>query len=153
MIRGFVGRLEGTGTVDANFEPAGGVEVFDTAIQSDGKVIGVGRAGSGGIGGRPPSSHAVAFRLEPDGSVDAGFGAGGDVLASVSANAATSVALAPDGNIVIAGYRGGDLVVVRLLPSGALDDSFADAGIFTGAGVGQLAHQSASHRRVAGIES
>jgi uncharacterized delta-60 repeat protein len=141
MIRGFVGRLGETGTVDANFEPAGGMEVFDVVIQSDGKVIGVGRDGSGGFSGRPFVTHAIAFRLGPDGVRDAGFGTGGEGLVDLPANAATSVALAPDGSIAIAGYRGSDLVVVRLLASSALDSSFAASGTFTGAGIGS-AHTS-----------
>ena len=127
FTRGLAGRLSGTGTLDAGFEAPGLDDVFvlDTDVQSDGKIVGVGRTI---IGGR--SSKYLAFRLERDGAFDAGFGVDG-TLDLTGVTGIGSVAADPGGTIVIAGSSGGDVKVIRLLANGDLDSSFGTSGVFT----------------------
>ncbi|MGL6222772.1 MAG: Calx-beta domain-containing protein, partial [Steroidobacteraceae bacterium] len=128
----FFGRLLPNGTLDAGFAAAAltGTAVYDTALQSDGKVIGVGVA-------RQPDGRMklVVLRLQADGSLDPGFGLGGQVIisdGSSSREAGYSVVVDPDGRIVVAGQRGNELLVARLLPNGTLDAGFGAAGVFVG---------------------
>ena len=104
--------------------------MYDTALQSDGKVVGVGRAQ------RPDGAFkAQVFRLLPNGSLDASFGLGGLVLvgdASSVTETGRSVLVEPDGRIVVAGARNGRLLVVRLLANGALDPAFGAGGVSVG---------------------
>ncbi len=102
----FVGRLLPNGAPDASFAAAALTDtaVYDTALQSDGKVIGVGTA-------RQPDGKKklLVFRLRPDGALDPDFGLGGLVIisdGSTSREAGYSVVVDPDGRIVVAGQRG-----------------------------------------------
>lgn len=88
-----------------------------------------------GYGGPLANGDLVVRRFLPDGSPDAGFASGGlfshdDAAGGARADRGTSVALDAQGRIVVAGYSRGtaddDLVVWRLSPSGALDDTFAN---------------------------
>ena len=116
-------RLNADGTPDASFATtiqfAG---YLSTAlVQPDGKVVVGGRLTA--LNGQPVSN---LVRLNADGTLDASFqatGAGPD--AAVSA-----LALQPDGKLLVGGMfanvRGqAAALLVRLLPSGALDTSFA----------------------------
>ncbi len=101
----FVGRLLPNGAPDASFAAAAltNTAVYDTTLQSDGKVIGVGTA-------RQPDGRKklVVFRLRPDGSLDPDFGLGGLVIlsdGSTSREAGYSVVIDPDGRVVVAGER------------------------------------------------
>ena len=135
----FNGRLLPDGTIDAGFTaaPLDKTVVYDTALQSDGKVVGVGAVLSAGI------RKVRVFRLLPNGSLDAGFGLGGLVLIAVDvvgfAEIGRSIIIEPDGRIVVAGSRGDDLLVVRLLPNGALDPAFGTGGIFVGSVKSEMA--------------
>ena len=132
---GFLARVSGTGVP---LEPSeisaslAGTLVFDVALQPDGRVIGVGRTGQASL------SKLTIFRLEPDGSPDVSFGDGGFVYFVSDPtlhHAAKAVTLESDGRIVVAGYRGNnehELVVLRLLADGALDESFGKSGVFVG---------------------
>jgi uncharacterized delta-60 repeat protein/MYXO-CTERM domain-containing protein len=128
----FVGRLLPDGTPDASFAAAAltNTAVYDTTLQSDGKVIGVGTA-------RQPDGRKklVVFRLQPDGALDLGFGLGGLVIISdggTSREAGYSVVVDPDGRIVVAGERAGKLLVARLAANGTLDAGFGSGGIYQG---------------------
>lgn len=128
----FVGRLLPNGAPDASFAAAAltNTAVYDTTLQSDGKVIGVGTA-------RQPDGKKklVVFRLQPDGALDLGFGLGGLVIVSdggTSREAGYSVVVDPDGRIVVAGQRGNNLLVARLLANGTLDAGFGSSGIYLG---------------------
>jgi uncharacterized delta-60 repeat protein len=122
---GFVGLLDESGAVDRAF--TAGVtdtEVLDTAMQPDGKVIGVGRSRHSSF----VTARATIFRLERDGSLDSSFGDDGlVVLTDVDT---TSVIVDPDGKVVAAGSRGAGVMVLRLLPDGSLDQTFGDGGFF-----------------------
>ena len=129
---GFAVRLTANGILDATFvAPAlDDIMVVDTELQSDGRIVGVGNHNFGGTGIEP-----VAFRLDSDGSLDTGFGAGG-IVELTRLTAVASVAVDPGGTIVIAGTwapgqtPGGDLKVMRLLPTGEPDESFGAEGAF-----------------------
>jgi len=126
----FVGRLLPNGAPDASFAAAAltNTAVYDTTLQSDGKVIGVGTA-------RQPDGRRklVVFRLRPDGALDPDFGLGGLVVisdGSASREAGYSVVVDPDGRIVVAGQRGDSLLVARLLANGTLDAGFGSGGTY-----------------------
>jgi uncharacterized delta-60 repeat protein len=107
------------------------------ALQADGKIVVATE-----IGHR--STTGLVVRLDPDGSRDASFGTGGEVLLDLSdagtgvapSSDLTAVVIQPDGKIVVAGdtaaLEGGmsfrRAVVARLTPTGALDESFGNAG-------------------------
>ena len=89
-------------------------------LQPDGKIVLAG--GTSGI-------FAVT-RLNPDGSLDTGFG-GGDGVITIGFNSvlgASAVALQPDGRIVVAGNAGTSIAVARLLPNGEFDATFDGDG-------------------------
>lgn len=72
------------------------------------------------------------------GSLDTSFGTGGKVVTSINSGAdkAYSVALQPDGKILVAGMTtsaltGKDFVCIRYNANGSLDNTFATNGIFT----------------------
>jgi uncharacterized delta-60 repeat protein len=106
-----------------------------TAIQSDGKMVVVGRQAVGPVG----SELAVA-RFNPDGSTDSSFGSGGVTYYSASAySAADGVVLQADGKILVCGHTSvktkgvtsNAILVARYNPNGTLDTSFATKGTFT----------------------
>jgi len=118
----------GDGVVHTNF--SGDVDLADTALgvalQPDGKIVAVGRAG--GDGGR----FALA-RYLTDGTLDPTFGGDGKVLTDLSAGAdvANDVAIQSDGKIVTAGRAGGNggqIALVRYLSDGTRDPSFDGDG-------------------------
>ena len=132
----FTGRLLASGTLDTGFAAAAldGTAVYDTALQSDGKVVGVGFLRQPGT-----SQKLQVFRLLPNGTLDSSFGLGGLALVvdpNTSDTTGRSVIVEPDGRIVIAGERGADLLVVRLLANGALDPGFGIGGVYVGSGDG-----------------
>ena len=100
-------------------------------IQNDGKIITVGYTAGAGI------NKLIVIRYNLDGTLDAGFNGNGIVIALSDGNiiAPTSVAMQPDGKIVIAGFgfkfKGGysDFFVVRLNSDGSSDASFNGNGL------------------------
>ena len=71
--RGFARRLTADSSIDASFAETAlsATEVFDVALQPDGKVVAVGRSFA------PAHPSLQVFRLETDGTLDAGFGEAG----------------------------------------------------------------------------
>ena len=118
------------------------------AVQPDNKAVIVG----GTIAAAPGSCFGAVgaarkftiIRLTDDGSLDPGFGFGGDVFTSIpgsdpatGSDIAQGVAIQSDGKIVVAGtsFRGGTVshprsvaAIVRYLPDGTLDRSFGADG-------------------------
>lgn len=91
------------------------------AVQKDGKIVVCGDStpGDGGTG------IGVA-RFNADGTLDTSFGQGGQTLVkAVNALGRQSIAIAPDGKIVIGA---GAFVFVRLNPNGSLDKTFGKGG-------------------------
>lgn len=126
------------GSLDSSFDvdgkltsPVGwsDIEGFGVAVQSDGRILVVGRIKNG-------STYDFAVvRFNTDGSLDTSFGSGGKVTTAVgiSNEAAQSVALQNDGKIVVAGYGVGgiwaeDFALARYHLDGTLDTSFGING-------------------------
>ncbi|WP_280192072.1 hypothetical protein [Delftia sp. PS-11] len=128
-------RLNADGTLDTSFGGQGtgrlimsvgsGRDVGSSVIlQSDGKMVVAGTSDNGS------NTDFSLIRLNPDGTLDTGFGGQGTgkLLVPVSSSGrdwASSVALQPDGKIVVAGTSDNDFGLIRLNPDGTLDTSFA----------------------------
>jgi len=133
-------RYNPDGSLDLGFGNGGkvttdfaGSVVYSLALQSDGKILAGGQTGSS-VGFPPPLDAALA-RYNPDGSLDSGFGSGGKVTTDFGTgfDAAYSLALQPDGKIVVAGVGGVpgmgiDFALVRYNPDGSLDSGFGNGG-------------------------
>jgi uncharacterized delta-60 repeat protein len=137
-----VARYNADGSLDAGFGNAGKVTAdfndnndyaYAVAVQADGRIIVAGTAGS-----ETRNFDIALVRYNPDGSLDATFGAGGKVLTSLTAanDIAHAMVLQPDGKIVVAGRglkdfetRAGDFVVVRYQTNGSLDSGFGQGGV------------------------
>ncbi len=137
--RANIARLLPDGSLDATFNPGTGADntVSAVLVQPDGKIL-VGGAFAK-INGTP---RRLLARLNPDGSVDATFTPPG-FFNSLGGDSVTSLALQPDGLLVVGGYfalLGGGLWrsgLCRVTPSGALDTAFDGVGngAYSGASV------------------
>jgi len=135
------------GTLDSGFG-SGGLVITDfgsffdigqsIAIQPDGKIVAAGYTASG----PNPNNFALA-RYTPTGILDSGFGSGGLVITDFGADddSGNSVAIQPDGKIVVAGYTTAipnlnnfandpaNFALARYTPTGTLDSGFGSGGI------------------------
>jgi uncharacterized delta-60 repeat protein len=125
---GFIGQVSPKGSLDLKVaaDLLDKTEVFDFALQPDGKVVAVGKTISAN------KTALTVFRLMPGGSLDPHFATGG-VMNYGPDTEAHSVVLDPGGAIVVAGSNAGKLMVLRLLGSGTLDSSFGNGGVYSGA--------------------
>jgi uncharacterized delta-60 repeat protein len=89
------------------------------ALQEDGKIV------AAGLGGRDDLALA---RYTPNGRLDPGFGAGGQVVTQFSQFDTPAVTIQPDGKIVVAGSSRGDFALARYTPEGRLDPGFGTGG-------------------------
>ena len=139
---GFANRVSSTGTLDADFAApdVADIEILDTALQDDAKMVGIGRR----------SSQPLVFRIGSDGALDTGFGTNGIFVLS-GLGSARSVAVDPSGTIVVAGSQGADLKVLRLLANGEPDETFGTAGVFT-APAGSASEQLITAPRILSAE-
>lgn len=122
------------------------LQLFELAVDTAGRIV---------VAGRDPEAHMLAVaRFLPDGGPDPGFGTLGIVRTAVSAatpanlDVAKSVAVAPDGGILVGGSAGQaeeclpgalhcwgpylNAVVLRYGPNGTLDRDFGEEGVFRG---------------------
>ncbi|HEX6647906.1 MAG TPA: delta-60 repeat domain-containing protein, partial [Pyrinomonadaceae bacterium] len=132
-------RFNANGTVDTTFGSGGRVTTdlggrfegaSSIAVQPDGKIV------TGGYAVVPINQFAnfALVRYNSDGSLDLSFGTGGKVLTNfgnISAQA-YSMALQPDGKIVLAGYvnfNGSEsFALARYNTDGTLDAGFGTGG-------------------------
>jgi len=125
------------GSLDISFDHDGimtfFVDAYDAfatgvALQSDGKIVVCGYSSSGGF-----ALGFVVARVNPDGSLDATFGAGGIVFNDLPGNfdSATAVAVQGDGRIVVAGTSAAGFTALRYHSDGQLDNSFDGDGVAT----------------------
>jgi uncharacterized delta-60 repeat protein len=143
-----VARLNVDGTRDAafgadgkhiiSFNLGGGAAdlASGVAVQPDGKIVVVGTADVS-----PTDTEFAVARLLADGTPDAGFGTSGKLTVAFNLGGeypqrASSVAIQPDGKIVVAGFalRDGvqnDIAVVRLNTDGTRDATFGADGKYT----------------------
>jgi uncharacterized delta-60 repeat protein len=130
-----VARFNPTGPADLTFDDsfdADGKRTLDYAgddngiavlVQPDRKLVVAGHGGG--------NTALTATRLNPDGSVDPGFGKEGTSAADFGGGEEGYAALLqPNGKIVLVGATsvGDDIAVVRLQPGGALDNTFSSDG-------------------------
>lgn len=127
-------RYRADGDLDAGFGDGGKVVTavgggYDEALalvqQPDGKLLAAGYA-DGGV---------ALVRYDGDGTLDATFGAGGQLISDVGRNA-LAMALLPDGRLLVAGAAfafgtGDDAMIARFEASGELDTTFGDGGRVT----------------------
>jgi len=97
------------------------------ALQDDGKIIAAGKK----VG--TPLSDMAMVRYHPDGRVDSLFGNDGIVETNIrEEDEAFSIAIQPDGQIILAGFASisasGDFAVTRYNPDGTLDKFFGEGG-------------------------
>ncbi len=131
----FANELAADGAIKASYMPAppAEFEVRDAARLPDGTALMVGRK----TYSTSTSGRLAVYRLDASGAIDNTFGTGGifvlptDELGFLR-HIATSVALDPEGRIVVAGSADLHLIAVRLLTDGTLDTSFGENGVFVG---------------------
>lgn len=100
------------------------------ALQPDGKIL---FGGTSGSSSGQPSGVALA-RLMASGSADPSFSGDGKLLiGSGGATEGSSLALLPNGHILVAGAAApngnADMAIFCLRPEGALDGGFGDGGL------------------------
>lgn len=103
---------------------------YSVIVQPDNKIIAAGSAA--GVTG----TTIAVIRYLPNGSLDNTFGQGGKVSTLIGNSCyATSVALQPDGKIIVGGslepFSTGDFIIARYLSNGSLDNTFGTNGIVT----------------------
>jgi uncharacterized delta-60 repeat protein len=134
-------RFTASGEPDTSFGSGDGAELFPyiaygygVALQEDGKIIVVTADEVS-----PGNSNWVVARFDPAGLPDASFGGGDGIVTTdfgLEAAAPGDVAVQPDGNIVVAGFKRvmGDplrIVVARYTTDGSLDSGFGVGGTTT----------------------
>jgi len=142
-------RYNSNGSLDATFGTGGKVTTafpgpagqrfafaFSLAVQPDDRIVAAGYARTDAAGASTPSFDFVLARYNSNGTLDASFGTGGRVTTDFAGpnDKATSVAVQPDGRIVVAGQAGPyvnsgfDFALARYNGNGTLDDSFGTGG-------------------------
>jgi len=128
----FVSHVSGTGSLDATYTPVANAQVFDIVRQTDGQIVAVGRIAPAAL----TDTQLTVFRLQSNGLLDTTFADAGTFTLPTAGqgnrHTATSVVLDPDGRIVVAGSRDDQVMVLRLLPDGTIDDTFGSSGVFAG---------------------
>ncbi len=110
LARNGLARLTGTGLVDTSFNPAAGLVVFDLvyclAVLPDNKILAGGTFRRWDYGsGYGSDCHGGVARFNPDGSLDPGFNPGVHAeWPGVCSATVRTMAVQPDGKIVIGGY-------------------------------------------------
>ncbi len=106
----------------------GNAELWATAIQADGRVIGAGSTGN--------LENALIFRMNPNGSLDGSFAQSGVFEHQTAGNDVeylSAVKLQADGRIVATGTTGigndRNVIVFRLKTDGVLDSTFGSDGV------------------------
>jgi uncharacterized delta-60 repeat protein len=140
----------GNGFASAGFSDLG-LGPSGVAIQADGKIIWVGNT-TGQVTGGTVTDFATA-RFNPDGTLDPGFGSGGQVTTEFFAppmagaqELADAVLVQPDGKILIGGsatqgqikFAPKQPALLRLNASGTPDTAFGTGGRVLSAGPGNI---------------
>jgi uncharacterized delta-60 repeat protein len=147
-VRHHLARLNSDGTVDTSFNPGANNTVDVVIVQPDGKILVGGAFTTLGGGGTGTTTRIALGRLNPDGSLDS-FNPGAS-KAFGGAPIVYTMALQPDGKVVVGGYLnglgGGTGNVVRNYLGRLEADGSVDLGFNPGAnsisGVTALALQA-----------
>ena len=95
---------------------------FDVALQADNKILVAGKS----------DNHFALARYTSAGQLDPTFSDDGLVTTAIGAKAAgNSLALQPDGKIIVAGTSDNHSALARYTSAGQLDPSFSDDGLVT----------------------
>lgn len=146
-------RYISNGNLDSSFGNNGTIETdfgfsetaYAIVLQADGKIV-VGGSTEAIVLGNRPFPDFLIVRYMPDGTLDESFGQYGKVITDYSINRndiIRSMALQPDGKIIVAGSTQhlptstGELALARYKINGSLDSTFGNAGLVrTDFGVG-----------------
>jgi uncharacterized delta-60 repeat protein len=141
--RGGIARLNPNGTLDPGFTPTQQHTVYAIIPQPAGKVL-IGGSFSYGNG---TNRNGIA-RLNANGTLDTSFNTGTQAISTV-----TSIAVQPDGKVLISSYRfiaGVDSYqLIRLNADGGVDSNFSFATAVSGA-ISSIALQADGNVLVAG---
>lgn len=145
----FTGKLTPTGMPSADFAraPLSISAAYDTALQADGKLVGVGILEDGSN-----RSSLVLVRQRIDGSLDPEFGSAGIVRVSDGTTSYSGHALTVEANgrLTVAGYRDNRLLVARFLSNGTPDPAFGSNGVYVAT---DAVVQSGSQLRIGAVQS
>jgi uncharacterized delta-60 repeat protein len=144
--QGLDGRFGDCGTlVPSSPAPNALTEATQLARAPGGALVAAGTTTSSPKAEQPERDTFVVARFTAAGKFDAGFGKSGVAQVNVPRPAGaqdvalTGVAVQPDGKVLVGGYVelantvNARAVVVRLTSSGALDETFGDKGVMSGA--------------------
>jgi uncharacterized delta-60 repeat protein len=96
--------FNGTGRIVTHINSDAAEHASVMTLQPDGKILVGGTQFNGNTGGVIYfDNNAVVARFNTDGSVDTGFGTNGEAFDAPGFNAVNAIAIAPDGDIAIAG--------------------------------------------------
>ena len=121
--------LAAPGRLDGTFG-AGGKVLTDVGGTDWAGSVAIGAGGAMVVAGGSGGDVALA-RYDAAGRLDPSLGGSGTVVTDLGSDndAAGAVVVQPDGKIVVAGQRGGDLALMRYSAGGMLDPSFDGDGI------------------------
>ena len=133
-----------TGCIDSYFGSSGEVTFSDTALAPQGEVR-LQPPPTSPAGGTPKvivfnstGSSATVLRFNLDGTLDSTFGTNGVVNYQLEPSGTLigvyDGLIDANRNILVGGYAGSNIFVMRLLPDGAVDTSFGSNGVFLSAG-------------------
>lgn len=141
LLTSLMSLAQNPGTLDTSFGTNGKTttdlygyqEIFNMAIQSDGKSVLVGRSKTGS------NYNFCVFRYNTNGTIDTSFGTNGATSIDMKGNGgfdeARAIVIQPDGKIVVGGSAGLEtnngtchFGLVRLNTNGTLDTTFGTAG-------------------------
>lgn len=110
--------------------------MYDVALDSEGRIIGAGNIYTGN------GLSAMVVRVTSGGDVDNSFGDNGFAILKVkdSFDKAKTLAVQPDGKILVGGYSKDGGWVARVTSDGEIDGDFANNGIFRFGTSGDAAH-------------
>ena len=147
-----VTRYKSDGSLDTTFSGDGRLitdfgaveQAYDVAVQPDGKIIAAGRRCNVAF----TICNVAMARYNTNGTLDNTFSRDGKVVTDYGGgdNGAYSIALQPDGRIVLAGWMWNgaeqyDFAIYRYKANGSLDTSFSGDGMAHGpVGTGQSEH-------------
>ena len=135
-------RYNSNGTLDTTFSTNGlvddythqaGSEAYALAVQPDGKIL------LAGYGVNGANKEMVILSYLSTGTLDTGFGTTGKITGPISYDGARTLALQPDGKILIGGdiatYNNisttWDFALVRYNSNGTTDTGFGNSGLFS----------------------
>jgi len=117
-------RYGNDGSLDPSFGEGGtvtgaGLSCDDMVIQGDDKILVTGYL----------SGDEALWRYNKDGSLDSSFSGDGMAATDIGNAFCKSVVVQEDGKIVLAGYMGGDFLLLRYNADGSLDTTYGSAGV------------------------